>query len=116
MVDKNIQMKHKNGSTWDDLFPNSKAELIRLKSGKTIEVQTSEFLTSIGNKVDKIVGKGLSENDFTTAEKTKLEGLKNLDGYTKTEVDSKIEGVKTNSVAVQKLPPSDTTIWFEELV
>lgn len=32
---------------------------------------------AIGNKVDKISGKGLSTNDFTTALKTKLEGLSN---------------------------------------
>ena len=31
--------------------------------------------TQIGNKVDKVSGKGLSTNDFTTAEKNKLAGL-----------------------------------------
>lgn len=30
---------------------------------------------AIGNKVDKIEGKGLSTNDFTTAEKNKLDGI-----------------------------------------
>lgn len=30
-----------------------------------------------GGKVDKVEGKGLSTNDFTAAEKTKLEGLEN---------------------------------------
>jgi len=33
--------------------------------------------TLAGGKVDKVEGKGLSANDFTTAEKTKLEGLVN---------------------------------------
>ena len=33
--------------------------------------------TLAGGKVDKVEGKGLSTNDFTTAEKTKLEGLEN---------------------------------------
>lgn len=33
--------------------------------------------TLAGGKVDKVEGKGLSANDFTTAEKTKLEGLEN---------------------------------------
>lgn len=32
---------------------------------------------AIGNKVDKVSGKGLSTEDFTTALKTKLEGLSN---------------------------------------
>lgn len=31
----------------------------------------------LAGKVDKIDGKGLSTNDYTTAEKTKLAGLKN---------------------------------------
>ena len=29
----------------------------------------------LNNKVDKVTGKGLSTNDFTTAEKTKLAGI-----------------------------------------
>lgn len=33
--------------------------------------------TLAGGKVDKVDGKGLSTNDFTTAEKTKLDGLEN---------------------------------------
>ena len=33
--------------------------------------------TLAGGKVDKVEGKGLSTNDFTTAEKSKLEGLEN---------------------------------------
>lgn len=32
---------------------------------------------AIGNKVDKVVGKGLSTNDFTTDEKNKLNGIAN---------------------------------------
>lgn len=33
----------------------------------------------LGGKVDKVEGKELSSNDYTTAEKTKLEGLSNYD-------------------------------------
>lgn len=33
--------------------------------------------TLVGGKVDKVEGKGLSSNDFTAAEKTKLDGLEN---------------------------------------
>ena len=33
--------------------------------------------TLAGGKVDKVEGKGLSSNDFTASEKTKLEGLEN---------------------------------------
>ena len=38
---------------------------------------------AIGNKVDKVAGKGLSEEDFTSAEKTKLAGIAaNANNYT----------------------------------
>ena len=34
-----------------------------------------EILEELGRKVDKVTGKGLSTNDYTTAEKTKLAGI-----------------------------------------
>ena len=37
----------------------------------------SKIKTMLGGKVDKVEGKGLSSNDFTTAEKNKLAELKN---------------------------------------
>jgi hypothetical protein len=39
----------------------------------------SKLKTSLNNKVDKITGKGLSTEDYTTEEKTKLAGLSNYD-------------------------------------
>lgn len=52
---------------------------------------------AIGNKVDKVAGKGLSTNDFTAALKTKLEGI--AAGATKVEAGAngkiKINGVET---------------------
>lgn len=59
----------------------------------------SRFLTKIkallANKVDKVSGKGLSTNDYTTTEKTKLAGLKN---YTlPTASSSTLGGVKVGS-------------------
>lgn len=42
---------------------------------KTEVYSKTEIDTSLSNKVDKIVGKGLSTNDYTTAEKTKLTGI-----------------------------------------
>jgi hypothetical protein len=37
-------------------------------------------ITSLNEKVDKVTGKGLSSEDYTTAEKTKLSGLSQADG------------------------------------
>jgi len=52
-----------------------------IDSGK----KASDFssIADLANKVDKIAGKGLSTNDYTTAEKNKLAGLSN---YNDTEV------------------------------
>ena len=56
-------------------FNKVRTELADASSG--LQSQIDDHSTLIGNKVDKVEGKGLSTNDFTTAEKTKLAGLKN---------------------------------------
>lgn len=50
--------------------------------------------SAIGNKVDKVEGKGLSTNDFTTEEKTKLAGIE--EGANKTVVDDTFSLLSTN--------------------
>ena len=52
--------------------------------------------TAIANKVDKVSGKGLSTNDYTTTEKDKLAGI--ADGANKTVVDSALSSTSTNPV------------------
>lgn len=56
------------------------------------EFTLKDFTSELNNKVDKVEGKQLSTNDYTTAEKTKLSNLQNftLEAATKT----KIGGVK----------------------
>lgn len=46
-----------------------------LSSTSSNPVQNSVINTALGNKVDKVSGKGLSTNDFTSALKTKLDGI-----------------------------------------
>ena len=48
-------------------------------SGSLNAVQSGGTYTALEGKVDKVAGKGLSTEDYTTAEKTKLEGLSNYD-------------------------------------
>lgn len=43
---------------------------------QTVVNNIKQLFTSLNNKVDKVSGKGLSTNDYTTAEKTKLAALK----------------------------------------
>lgn len=62
-------------------IPTSKAVLDELANYATVAslnaVQTSvdSLNTELGNKVDKVSGKGLSTNDYTTEEKTKLNSI-----------------------------------------
>lgn len=42
--------------------------------------------TDISGKVDKIPGKGLSTEDYTTAEKNKLAGLSSSSGFTQSQI------------------------------
>jgi len=50
----------------------------------------------VNTKVDKVDGKGLSSNDYTSAEKTKLAGI--ATGANKTVVDSALSSSSTNPV------------------
>lgn len=52
--------------------------------------------TLLPNKVDKVSGKGLSTNDFTTALKNKLDGI--ATGATKVTVDSALSTTSSNPV------------------
>jgi hypothetical protein len=64
-------LKYFNGKDW--VYVNSKA------TGDITELQedVKQLQTDVKNKVDKVSGKGLSTNDYTTAEKNKLASLTN---------------------------------------
>lgn len=59
----------------------------------------SETDTKLTTKVDKVTGKGLSSNDYTTSEKTKLATLSNYDDTAIkkqiTNLDNKIGDINT---------------------
>ena len=56
-------------------------------------------LNSIDNKVDKIDGKGLSTNDYTTEEKATLSNLKTAVGDTNSGLIKDVKDLKTNGVS-----------------
>lgn len=56
-------------------FNSVRTELSDASSG--LQSQIDDHATLIGNKVDKVEGKGLSTNDYTTEEKNKLADLEN---------------------------------------
>lgn len=51
--------------------------------------------TKLTTKVDKVEGKGLSTNDYTTAEKTKLAGLSNYD-------DTEVKGLISSEAEIRQ--------------
>ena len=72
---------------------NINDSLDNLNNTKADKVYTDQQLET---KVDKINGKGLSTNDYTTAEKTKLAGIET--GANKTVVDTTLSTTSTNPV------------------
>ena len=85
-------------SKLDNIAPNATAVTVdsALSSTSTNPVQNKVINSALGDKVDKVSGKGLSTNDFTTAEKEKLAGI--TAGATKVTVDSALSGTSTNPV------------------
>ena len=67
-------------SSADDYIKNkptipTDASEIAYDSNTSVATAISANTTALGNKVDKVSGKGLSTNDYTTAEKDKLAGI-----------------------------------------
>lgn len=67
-----------------------------LDSTSTNPVQNKVINSALSGKVDAVSGKGLSTNDYTTAEKTKLSGIET--GANKTVIDSALDSSSTNPV------------------
>lgn len=78
---------------------------------KTADTALEEKITAneqaIATKVDKVDGMGLSQESFTTVEKTKLEGLSNYDD---TAIKASVEENKTNIAGVRSDLTAETTL------
>lgn len=131
MPDKNIQMKHHDGSSWGNLFPKTVATITLLGDGRTVQEAITEINSLLDKKVDKVDGKTLTTNDFTDPLKGKLEGLRdhtadisNLQNnkadksttYTKKDVNDLISTIETGIIVSPNEPENeDTNMWFEEI-
>lgn len=67
----------------DNLTSTDTNKPLSAKQGKALNDLITALTTTVGNKVDKVSGKGLSTNDYTTTEKNKLAGIAdNANNYT----------------------------------
>lgn len=76
------------------IFPNSISTVHAIyEAGQTLSQKYApkSIETTVNNKVDKVSGKQLSTNDYTTAEKNKLAGLENAEALTNDEIDNAIK-------------------------
>lgn len=81
---KDLASIYTGGTTADISVDVSDTGVIEAKLLQTVKDQ----LASIANKVDKVAGKGLSTNDYTTADKNKLANLHETKFFT----SEKLEG------------------------
>lgn len=85
VTENNVLIRSKDSSGNSNLYyPVTKAENV------------DGLDEALATKVDKVMGKGLSTNDYTTAEKNKLAGI--AEGANKTTVDSALSSTSTNPV------------------
>ena len=76
-------------------------------------VTESELTKALVDKVDKVAGKQLTTEDFTTALKNKLEGLSNFDSA---EIDAAIQGLQTQIDTLIKGDASAAIESFNEII
>lgn len=90
-------LKYYNGSKW---------VLVNAQASEDIK----ELSIKVNNKVDKIAGKGLSTNDFTNAEKTKLAGLENYnDSEVRTILNNKVDKVSGKQLSTNDFTTAEKT-------
>ena len=85
------------GKAIEDKIPANTSPSNPLITKEILNGYISNLSRSVSNKVDKIPGKGLSTNDYTTEEKNKLAGLEQVT------VDSQLSETSTNPVQNKKI-------------
>ena len=97
-TDMNAQIHIKDGNgNVNNIFPATKiANVEGLQTALNTKANSADVTSGLAGKVDKETGKGLSANDYTTAEKNKLAGIEAQ--ANKTVVDDALSGTSTNPV------------------
>jgi hypothetical protein len=82
----------------------TKANTTDVTTSLATKANAADVTTSLATKVDKVTGKGLSTNDYTTAEKTKLAAVSGTNTG-----DQDLSGYATASQLATKANASDVT-------
>lgn len=91
-----VHIKDGNGNI-NNIYPATKIQNVDgLQTALDAKANSSDVTSGLAGKVDKETGKGLSTNDYTTAEKNKLSGIEAQ--ANKTVVDSSLSTTSTNPV------------------
>ena len=99
----------RKNATWEQVTsgggipdaPNDANAYVRSALGWVVGYTKSAIDTLLGNKVDKVSGKGLSQEDYTTAEKSKLASITEI--FTtalKTTYDDAVTWITTNGTNI----------------
>jgi hypothetical protein len=94
--------------------PNVAAGDTTLTAALNAKANTSDVNTALGNKVDKVNGKGLSTNDYTTAEKNKLAAIEAQ--ANKTTISTSVPATPTHSTVPSMKLVNDTYAPNSDLV
>lgn len=102
----NVQVDWNETNSGSDAFIKNKPTIppavtvdSSLSGTSTNPVQNQVINTALGNKVDKVTGKGLSTNDYTTNEKNKLSNIES--------------GAEVNQNAFSQVKVGNTTIYAD---
>lgn len=91
-------------------FKTSNTSAINLKANAADVYTKTQVDTSLNNKVDKVSGKGLSTNDFTTAEKNKLAKIaENANNYSHPTGDGNLHVPATGTTSNKKFLMAGST-------
>lgn len=91
-----VHIKDENGNV-NNIYPATKIENVEgLQTALNAKANSSDVTSGLAGKVDKVEGKGLSTNDYTTTEKNKLAGIEAQ--ANKTVVDNALSASSPNPV------------------
>lgn len=92
-----------SGSSADLTDYQKKTDSTLVTTNKTVVGAINEVKNKLDDKVDKVDGKGLSTNDYTTEEKATLSNLKTAVGDTNSGLIKDVKDLKTNGVSQEDI-------------